>query len=88
MMVKAIRKGDVSREFIPQQSDYVRLWNGPAAVAQRGGSLDKLKSTLKGIRTLRSAFAAINAKARYRRLRIKRNARRILTPLNDLRVLH
>jgi len=88
MMVKAIRKGDVSREFIPQQSDYVRLWNGPAVVAQRRSSLDKLKSTLKGIRTLRSAFAALNAKARYRRLRIKRNARRILTPLNDLRVLH
>jgi SAM-dependent methyltransferase len=87
MLVKANRLGDMSREFIPQQSDYLRLWTGPEAVAPQRSALDKLTSALKGIRPLRSAFVALNAKARYRRLRIKRNARRILVPLNDLRVL-
>ena len=31
MFVQATRRGPVSRDYIPQQSDYVRLWEGKSA---------------------------------------------------------
>lgn len=88
MIVRATRKGAVSQDFIPQQSDYLRLWAGPVVVAKGRRGLNKLKSTIKGIQILRSAFGGLSAKASYRRMRIKRNAQRALTPLHDLCVRH
>jgi hypothetical protein len=87
MIVKANRLGDISREFIPQQSDYVQRWNRSGEVRPQPTGLGKLAALLRRDRTIRSAFVAFNAKARYRRLRINRNAQRFLTPLNDMRVL-
>jgi SAM-dependent methyltransferase len=97
MIVQARRLGHVSREFIPQQSDYVRLWEGqPGEAAQHPSSLVKLKARLKHIRTLRSAIVFVRkllriqrryAAAEYRRLRIERNAHGYLMPLEDLRVI-
>lgn len=87
MIVEAERTGTVLPGFIPQQSDYVRLWNGPMAINQKHSILGKLPSTLRRIRILRAAFVALNARARYRRMYVQRNTRRFLTPLNDLRVL-
>ena len=96
MIVQAKRLGDVSMELIPQQSDYVRLWEGPAEAVQVSSGLAKLKSVLKGIEALRSAVALVrrlrwiqvrSIAAQYRRLRIKRNARGHLTPLENLHVI-
>jgi SAM-dependent methyltransferase len=87
MIVKANRLGDISPEFTPQQSDYLQLWNRSSEVRPPPTALSKLASLLSRDRTIRSAFVAFNAKARYRRLRINRNAQRFLTPLNDMRVL-
>jgi SAM-dependent methyltransferase len=89
MMVQAKRIGDVSRAFIPQQSDYVRLWDKPAEAARADGAMAKLKAMLKRIRPLRSAVYALRKLFRLeiRRLRMTRNARGFLTPLPDLRVI-
>jgi SAM-dependent methyltransferase len=88
MCVQAKRLGDVSREFIPQQSDYVRLWEEPAKAVPPPSSLAKLRLVLGRIRALRSVVASVRNLLRLeiRRLRIKRNARGFLTPLKDLRV--
>jgi len=87
MMVKSIRVGDLSREFIPQQSDYVRLWSSRPESTHLPSNLDRLNSAIRRIRILRSALVPHNAKARYRKLQIKRNTHGILTPLMYLRVL-
>jgi SAM-dependent methyltransferase len=91
MLVQAQRQGDVSRDFIPQQSDYVRLWN------ERGGEptpsddspdpLFKVKSTLKRIPALRNAVQSARAAARYRRLSVKRNVEGYLIPLKGLQAI-
>jgi SAM-dependent methyltransferase len=94
MVIQAKRLGDVPREFVPQQSDYVRLWEGgPTEAVQHSSSLAKLKSILKRIPTMQFAvrkllrFQERYIAAEYRRLRIKRNAQGVLTPLKDLRVI-
>ena len=87
LIVSAHRLGDVSREFIPQQSDYMRRWSEPEESAQESSNMEWLRISVRRIQILRSAFVTLNAKARYRRLRIKRNAQQLLTPLKDLRVL-
>jgi hypothetical protein len=88
----------VSQSFVPQQSDYVRVWEEgwPEEAAQRSSSWGKFKSLLKGIPklhlTVRSAkrllrFPRLHAVAEYRQLRIERNAQGFLTPMKDLRVI-
>lgn len=101
MMVRARRIGKASRDFVPQQSDYVRLWDEHTGVSGTLKHSDltglaKLRSTLRSIPTLRSAvlFARklLRAKTRralaeYRDLRIERNSSGLLTPLANLRVI-
>lgn len=91
MVVQAQRQGDVARDFIPQQSDYVRLWNRqggePAPSNHSPDHLSSLKSRLKRIPALRNAVQSARAAARYRRLNIKRNADGYLTPFKDLQVI-
>jgi SAM-dependent methyltransferase len=83
MFVMARRLGDVPRGFIPQQSDYVREWQEPAEAARPSNRLAQLKSFVKRTRILRSAAGSVM----NRRLRIRGNARRYATPLEDLRVM-
>jgi SAM-dependent methyltransferase len=96
MFVQAKKLGDVSREFIPQQSDYLRLWEGLAEAAQPLSRVAKLKSALKDIRIVRSFVIFVrnlnwiqkrSIAAENHRLRIKRNAKGVLSPLEDLRVM-
>jgi SAM-dependent methyltransferase len=87
MIVTASRQYDVPLEFIPQQSDYVRLWDAPLEVANTPDRLVKLLSVLRRVPALRTAVVPYNAKARYRRLQIHRNTQPVLTPLKDLRVM-
>jgi hypothetical protein len=84
MMIQAMRVGDVSREFIPLQSDYVRLWEERPDAPPSSG---RLASALKRIRTLRSFVVKRFYASVYRHQRIRRNDRRVLTPLKDLRVI-
>ncbi len=101
MMVQARRIGQIDRDFVPQQSDYVRFWNQqPVTSDQLKNSgltgLAKLRSTLRSIPPLRS-FVLFTRKllltktrralAESRDLRIKRNSRGLLTPLLNLRVI-
>jgi SAM-dependent methyltransferase len=89
MMVKARRMGDVPRDFIPQQSDYVRLWDEPAKQTQRPGNMVKLKSLLMSFVPVRRLqwIQKHRALEGYRSQRIKRRGRNILKPLEDLWVL-
>ncbi len=93
MIVQARRQGKVSETFIPQQSDYVRLWedrSGADAPSNHASSRSiKLRAQLKRIPALRIAVQSTQAAARYRRFDIKRNPNGYLKPLNgDLRVIH
>ena len=101
MMVQAKRVGQTSRCFVPQQSDYARLWKEqirasgtPKPPVLTG--LAKMRSRLRGFPALRSAglFArklffvkTRRALAEYRGLRIDHNRYRLLTPLSGLRVI-
>lgn len=101
MMVQARRIGQTTRDFVPQQSDYVRLWDEQPrtyGTLKHSGltGLAKLRSTLRSIQLLRSSvlFArkllranTRRALAEYRDLRIERNGRGLLIPLADLRVM-
>ena len=99
MTVQAKRISDVSPEFIPQQSDYVRLWNtqpGETNLSEPRRTWAKFKSMLKLIPNFRAAVRFVRrllriptyqAIAEYRRLGIKRNAMGLLTPLRNLRVI-
>ena len=80
-----------SRGFIPQQSDYARLWekqetNG-ARPTQTSSRTTKLKATLKQIPALRTAVQSARAASRYRNLKLKRNIDGYLTILKDLKVM-
>ena len=100
MMVQARRIGPVNPDFVPQQSDYVRLWDkqsGTSSALKQSGltGLAKVRSTLRSIPLLRSSvlFArklllvkTLRALAEYRDLRINRNSRKLLTPVANLRV--
>lgn len=91
MIVQARRSGEVLREFIPQQSDYVRQWDGQtsgAKVPSQGFfKTMKLRQVLRRIPILRSAVWSVRAAAEYRRLGIKRNPGGVLTPLQGLHVI-
>jgi SAM-dependent methyltransferase len=103
MTVQAKRVGDLSEEFVPQQSDYVRLWKvQPGKTNLLGPVLEhprawvKFKSMLKRIPNLRAAVRFARrlvriprhqAVAEYRRLGIRRNAMGLLTALTNLRVV-
>jgi SAM-dependent methyltransferase len=101
MTVQAKRIGDVSQEFVPQQSDYVRLWEtqpGETNLLSRAHprTWAKFRFALKRIPNLRAAvrFArrllripTHQAIAEYRRLGIRQNALGLLTPLRNLRVI-
>jgi hypothetical protein len=75
MMVQANRQGDVSWEFVPLQSDYVRLWEGLAEVAQPPSRVPRfrpmlkaaLKPILKPLRILRSAAFSYREQVWYQR---------------------
>ncbi len=91
LYVQATRRGKPSREFIPQQSDYARLWekleaNGDPPT-QASGRAAKLKAKLKQIPALRTAVQSARATARYRSLNLRRNADGYLTALKDLKVI-
>ena len=103
MTVQAKRIGEMSEEFVPQQSDYVRLWEvqpGETDLLRRSvehlRTGAKLRSMLKLIPNLRAVvrFArrllrspTHQAIAEYRRLGIRQNALGLLTPLRNLRVI-
>jgi SAM-dependent methyltransferase len=91
MFVQAKRQGKILSDFIPQQSDYVRLWNAQSAPPVRSihspDHLLTLKARLKSIPALRNAVQSARAAARYRRLNIKRNADGYLTPFKDMQVM-
>lgn len=96
MMVQARRIGNVSREFIPMQSDYVRLWKAPGTDVRGSSIIARLKSAFPRAQHPQSVAMHLwrlrwlqkwRAKAETRRLGIKRNARRILRPLQNLAVL-
>jgi SAM-dependent methyltransferase len=91
MVVQAQRQGDLARDFVPQQSDYVRLWNShsgkPAPSNNSPDRLSSIKSRLKQIPALRNAVQSAREAARYRRLSVKRNVDGDLTPLKDLQAI-
>jgi len=91
MLVQAQRRGDVSRDFIPQQSDYVRLWHEespkPRAAIESSARLRLVKSRLKQIPALRNVVQSKRAAAQYRGLSIKRNLNGYLTPVLGLEVM-
>jgi SAM-dependent methyltransferase len=83
MFVMAKRVGNVSLEFIPQQSDFVRMWQTPSGGARSSNRLRELMLIIKRFRIPRSAVGLVL----NRRLRIKCNDRERVTPLDDLRVM-
>lgn len=92
MAVQARRLGDVSRGFIPQQSDYVRLWGQSPNSSSR---FDKLKAALRRNPAVRSAVAPILRTFRLQRAvisslsfrrRLRGSPPGALTPLKGLRV--
>lgn len=91
MFVQATRRGDVSREFIPQQSDYQRLWDEKhtevTPSTESSFRSNKVKAAIKQIPALRTAVQSARAAARYRSLNIKRNMDGYLKPLKGLQVI-
>jgi len=102
MIVQAKRTGDVSREFIPQQSDYVRLWKDQPRewdLPQMGwleSISAKIRCLLRGIPKLRTTVVSARnllgisrrrALKEYRGLSIQRNTLGLLEPVRDLRVI-
>ena len=92
MFVQGRRLGDVRRDFIPQQSDYFRLWSvppNPEDADQRPRGLDALKPQLRRIPGLRIAVMYVRKffKTEILRPRIKRNTEGFLSPLKGLRVI-
>jgi len=98
MIVQAKRVGEVSPEFVPQQSDYAWQWE-EGRLAEFPKPLvrwAKLRSSLKRIPKVQPAVISarkllriptLHALAEYRQLRIKRNAYNFLEPMKDLRVI-
>lgn len=98
LLVQAKRVGNVSRDYVPQQSDYARHWEAALSAPQESGGGGGWRSTLKNISILRSAVFFVRGlrqsdalrplylHAEYRQRSLKRNARGFLTPLDGLRV--
>jgi hypothetical protein len=55
LFVQAKRLGSVSRDYVPQQSDYARHWQAALSAPQENGGSGGLRSALKNISILRSA---------------------------------
>ena len=91
MVVQAQRRGNIPSDFIPQQSDYVRLWNKQGEeLVSPNESVDRLsniRSKLKKISALRNAVQSAQAASRYRRLNVRRNADGCLTPIKGLQAI-
>lgn len=91
MFVQATRRGNVSREFIPQQSDYQRLWDEKRTEVtlptESSVGSNTIKAKMKQIPALRTAVQSARAAARYRSLNIRRNTDGYLTPLKGLQVI-
>ena len=98
LFVQARRVGSVSRDYVPQQSDYVRHWEAALREPRESGGRGGLRSALKRISIFRSAvfflrdlrrtsaLRPLYTEAEYRRRRLDRNSRGFLTPLEGLRV--
>ncbi len=98
LFVQARRIGGPSRDYVPQQSDYVRHWEAAVREPRKSTGSSGLRSALKRISILRSAvffardlrrtsiFRPLYTEAEYRKRRLDRNSRRFLTPLQGLRV--
>jgi SAM-dependent methyltransferase len=100
LMVQARRLTDLPHEFLPQQSDYVKMWQQKtvqAAVARRRGIFEALRSSLRKIRALRSAVVSFKkllglqkkySVADYTGSLLSETAREgVVTPLQGLRVI-
>jgi hypothetical protein len=98
LFVQAKRLGSVSRDYVPQQSDYVRHWEAASDAPPQYGSSGGWRSKLKNISPLRSAVFFVRGlrhtnalrplyvEANYRQRGLKRNTQGFLTPLEGLRV--
>lgn len=98
LLVQAKRIGSVSRDFVPQQSDYARHWESVQADLQSHAGKGGLRSALKNIPLLRAAvlfargiadsdlFRPGSTEAEYSRRLLARNSLGFLKPLEDIRV--
>jgi hypothetical protein len=99
LFLQAKRLGNVSLDHIAQQSDYMRHWKASLEIPhQESHGPNRWRSELRKISILRSAvffvrglrktntFRPYYAEAEYRRRRLDRNSRGVLTPLESLRV--
>jgi len=91
MAVQARRLGDEPGMFIPQQSDYVRLWSGEKKPA---GNLAGLKWRLKNSPALAPALQKMlrlvkrtRWAAHYHGQHIRRRKQGVLTPIEGMRVV-
>jgi hypothetical protein len=103
MTVQAKRTGEMSEIFVPQQSDYVRMWETPPAEAEhlcptaaRPRIWMNFRSILKRIPGVRAAVLVARRLLRvptrqaigeYRSLGIRKNTLGLLSPLKSLRVI-
>jgi len=103
MTVQAKRTGEMSETFVPQQSDYVRMWETQPVEADRlNPAIERpriwtnFRSILKRTPGVRPAvlFArrllripTRQAIGEYRRLGIRKNTLGLLSPLRNLRVI-
>jgi SAM-dependent methyltransferase len=103
MTVQAKRTGEMSETFVPQQSDYVRMWEAqPAEDDRLNPAIEgppiwtNFRSFLKGIPGVRPAVRFARKLLRipqrqaigeYRRLGIRKNTLGLLSPLRNLRVI-
>lgn len=93
MFVQARKVAEMPRDFIPQQSDYVRSWVAQSSSAN--GRREGLKTAIRRNPAVWPAIAAVrrliprslNFSERYRVRGIRRNDRGFLKPLDDLRVI-
>jgi SAM-dependent methyltransferase len=95
MFVQAKRIGALSREFIPQQSDYVRLWEQDGETSGKPGGLKAairrnptLWSVAKSTRRLLDLQLRRFSAFGFRRGGLRGLPKGALTPLRDVRVLY
>jgi hypothetical protein len=98
LFVQARRVGSLSRDYIPQQSDYVMHWEAALKEDQKASGSGGLRSALRSISMLRSAVSFVRVlrqanvfrpsctEAEYRRRRLDRNSRGFLIPMDGLKV--
>jgi SAM-dependent methyltransferase len=89
LFVQAKRTGNLSPDFVPQQSDYVKNWKAASSSQiSNGGSAWKSALRENILRSLRETkmFRQLLHRNIYRRLQLSRNKFKFLMPLEDLRV--